>query len=125
MAVVGGQREVRRTLSATWVDLSVLCFEGARIAPLVYKEVQMIYDAGMISKIQKAKRYAQEVDRISFRSFEVTFRGDHDTYTVSYDQGQWSCQCNFFASRGVCSHTMTMERVLSGILPLPSEIPAS
>ena len=85
----------------------------------------MIYDAGMISKIQKAKRYAQEVDRISFDSFQVTFRGDHDTYTVSYDQGRWSCQCNFFTSRGVCSHTMTMERVLSGILPLPSEIPAS
>lgn len=85
----------------------------------------MIYDAGMISKIQKAKRYAQELDRISFDSFKVTFRGDHDTYTVSYDQGQWGCQCDFFVARGVCSHTMTMERVLNGMLPLPSETTAS
>jgi hypothetical protein len=85
----------------------------------------MIYDAGMISKIQKAKRYAQEMDRISFDSFQVTFRGDHNIYTVSYDQGQWNCQCNFFSARGVCSHTMTMERVLGGMLPLPSEEPAS
>jgi len=85
----------------------------------------VIYDAGMISKIQKAKRYAEEMDRIVFLRFEVTFRGDHDTYTVSYDQGRWSCQCNFFASRGVCSHTMTMERVLSGMVPLPSEMPVS
>ena len=83
-----------------------------------------MYDAGMISKIQKAKRYAQELDRIRVRSFRVIFRGDHDTYTVSYDEGRWGCQCNFFASRGVCSHTMTMERVLSGMLPSPSEVEA-
>ena len=77
----------------------------------------MIYDTGMISKIQKAKRYAEEPDRISFDSFQVTFRGDHDTYIVSYDQGRWSCQCNFFASRGVCSHTMALERILGAMLP--------
>jgi len=84
-----------------------------------------MYDTGMIGKIQKAKQYSQELDRISFNSFEVTFRGDHDTYTVSYDDGQWSCQCNFFASHGVCSHTMTMEHVLRGMLPPPSETPPS
>jgi len=83
-----------------------------------------MYDAGMISKIQKARRYAQELDRISVKSFQVTFRGDHDTYIVSYDQGRWSCQCNFFASRGVCSHTMTMERVLGRMLPSLSEMEA-
>jgi len=84
-----------------------------------------MYDTGMIGKIQKAKRYAQELDRISFRRFEVIFRGDHNTYIVSYDNGQWSCQCDFFASHGVCSHTMTMERILGGMLPLPSEVQAS
>lgn len=83
-----------------------------------------MYDTGMISKIQKARRYSQELDRISVQSFEVTFRGDHDTYVVSYDHGRWSCQCNFFASRGVCSHTMTMERVLRGMLPSLSEVEA-
>ena len=83
-----------------------------------------MYDAGMISKIQKAKRYAEELDRVSFSSFEVSMRGDHSTYTVSYDQGKWGCQCNFFASRGVCSHTMTMERALGVMLPLPTEAPA-
>ena len=84
-----------------------------------------MYDTGMIGKIEKAKRYAEETDRISFQSFQVIFRGDHDTYTVSYDNGHWSCQCNFFVSRGVCSHTMTMERVLGSMLPLPSEVPAT
>ncbi len=73
-------------------------------------------DSGMISKIQKARRYAEERDRITFDNFEVTFRGEHDTYRVSYRKGHWSCRCGFFAQRGVCSHTMALERILMGML---------
>jgi hypothetical protein len=80
-------------------------------------------DSGMIGKIQKAKRYAQEPERIRFEQFGVTFQGNHDTYTVTYEGGRWQCGCRFFASRGVCSHTMTLERLLGPMLPLqvPSE----
>jgi hypothetical protein len=77
-------------------------------------------DSGMISKIQKARRYAQERDRILFEDFDVTFRGEHDTYQVTYHNGRWSCECGFFAHRGVCSHTMALERVLMGML-VPEE----
>ena len=77
-------------------------------------------DSGMIGKIQKAKRYAQELERITFNEFQVTFKGNHDTYKVTYDEGQWSCGCNFFAKRGVCSHTMTLERIL-GVMLAPAE----
>jgi len=73
-------------------------------------------DSGMISKIQKAKRYAQERERIRFVGFEVSFRGDHNAYTVSYNRGQWHCGCHFFARRGICSHTMALERVLGEML---------
>jgi hypothetical protein len=77
-------------------------------------------DSGMIGKIQKAKRYAQELDRITFNEFQVTFRGNHDTYKITYDEGQWSCGCNFFAKRGICSHTMALERVM-GVMLAPAE----
>lgn len=73
-------------------------------------------DSGMISKIQKAKRYAQERERIHFVEFKATFRGDHNSYTVSYETGQWNCGCRFFAKRGVCSHTMALERILEVML---------
>ena len=79
-------------------------------------------DSGMISKIQKAKRYAQEPERVVFQSFSVTFDGEHSSYTVSYDQGEWSCECPFFSQRGVCSHTMAMERLLAPMIHLvPTE----
>jgi len=73
-------------------------------------------DSGMINKIQKARRYAEERDRIEFHRFEVTVRGDHGRHKVTYDEGKWSCDCGFFSRRGVCSHTMAMERILSEML---------
>ena len=73
-------------------------------------------DSGMVSKIEKSRRYAEETERVHFAEFKVVIRGDHNTYTVSYDDGSWACGCRFFAQRGVCSHTMAMERILSGML---------
>lgn len=74
-------------------------------------------DSAMIGKIQKARRYAEEPNRIVFSEFKVSLTGDHKRHTVAYNQGRWACDCDFFASRGVCSHTMAMERVLGGMLP--------
>jgi hypothetical protein len=70
----------------------------------------------MVSKIEKARRYAEEKDRVRFGQFEVAFRGGHADHMVRYDHGVWQCDCNFFAQRKVCSHTMAMERILSGML---------
>ncbi len=69
-------------------------------------------DYGMIGKIEKAKIYAEERDRIRFDSFEVAFQGNNNSHVVSYDHGTWICDCDFFASRAVCSHTMAIERLL-------------
>ncbi|MFQ6000871.1 MAG: SWIM zinc finger family protein [Anaerolineae bacterium] len=74
-------------------------------------------DSGMIGKIQKSKRYAEERHRIRFDEFKVTLEGDHATHLVSFQGGKWSCDCGFFARRGVCSHTMALERVLREMLP--------
>ena len=82
-------------------------------------------DSSMIGKIQKAKRYAQERERITFNEFQVTFTGNHNTYNTSYRAGQWSCECNFFAQRGVCSHTMAMEKILGVMLASAEEVEPS
>ena len=73
-------------------------------------------DSGMIGKILKAKQYAQERDRIEFTAFSVTLRGENSDHQVTYDRGTWNCQCSFFVSHGVCSHTMALERVLDGMI---------
>ncbi len=73
--------------------------------------------SSLIGKIQKANRYAQEPERVSFQQFSASFKGEHDSYTVSYRDGSWQCSCNFFSGWGVCSHTMTIQKLLGVMVP--------
>ena len=73
--------------------------------------------SSLIGKIEKAKRYAQETERVTFSEFSLKFQGENDDYTISYKDGQWHCSCHFFSSWGVCSHTMAMEKILGKMLP--------
>lgn len=74
-------------------------------------------DSGLVSKIEKAKRYAEERERILFTEFKVTFKGENNYHYVSYSDDGWHCDCSFFTARGFCSHTMALERVLERMLP--------
>jgi hypothetical protein len=76
-------------------------------------------DSGLISKIQKAKRYAEQRDRIHVETLTVTFNGDNNPHTVHFDHGNWQCDCDFFQTRGKCSHTIALEIILEGMLPEP------
>jgi hypothetical protein len=73
--------------------------------------------SSLIGKIEKAKLYAQEKDRVTFSDFTVKFRGENDNYEVSYRDNKWHCTCNFFSSWGTCSHTMALEKILGNMLP--------
>jgi hypothetical protein len=73
-------------------------------------------DYGMIGKIDKAKRYAQERSRIHIEQLTVTFEGENNSHTVHFKNGEWQCDCDFFHSRGRCSHTMAMEIILEGMI---------
>jgi hypothetical protein len=68
--------------------------------------------SSLISKIEKAKRYAEEPQRITFQGLEVRFRGDNDSHTVSLRGDEWSCQCEHFHTSGLCAHVMTLQRLL-------------
>lgn len=73
--------------------------------------------SSMIGKIEKAKRYAEEKDRISFTNFSAKFRGENDSYETSYHDGKWNCTCHFFSTWETCSHTMALEKILTEMLP--------
>jgi len=73
--------------------------------------------SSLIGKIEKAKIYAQEKDRITFFDLSVKFRGGSDDYIVGYHEGKWNCTCAFFSNWGTCSHTMALEKILDNMLP--------
>jgi len=77
-------------------------------------------DYALIGKIEKAKMYASEPERIQFDDFSVRLLGDNESvHHVQFKEGKWQCGCLFFKTRGFCSHTMTMERVLGDMITQP------
>jgi hypothetical protein len=72
----------------------------------------------MISKIEKARRYAAEPERVKFQRFEVRFQGTHDEYTVTMDGADFTCTCHFFEAQqlSTCCHIMALQRMLEAMM---------
>jgi hypothetical protein len=78
-------------------------------------------DSGMIGKIEKAKRYAEEHTRFRFNSFDLTFHGENNNHQVKYENGKFQCDCEFFITHQRCGHTMALEIILKDMIPAPIE----
>ena len=74
-------------------------------------------DTGLIGKIQKAKMYAEQPERIKFESLRVRFNGTNNDHTVTLEEEAWHCTCDFFQTRQRCSHTMALETLFEEMLP--------
>ena len=80
-------------------------------------------DSSIIGKIEKARQYAEQKNRVNITSFAATFKGNHNQYDVRFEDGGWRCECHFFATREVCSHTMALQRILDEMLtPQPEPL---
>jgi hypothetical protein len=75
-------------------------------------------NSSLIGKIEKAKRYAEERERMQFSSLSVHFHGENDDHEVSFADEKWTCSCEFFEGHGACAHTMALEHVLENMLPI-------
>ncbi|MFN3741763.1 MAG: hypothetical protein ACK4VW_03700 [Anaerolineales bacterium] len=73
-------------------------------------------DYGLIGKIEKAKRYAQEPHRFKFQRFDLTFHGDNNDHHLHFENGNLQCDCEFFITHQRCSHTMAIEQVFKDML---------
>ena len=80
-------------------------------------------DSSLIGKVEKARRYAQEQDRVQFREFALRFRGDHQAHEVTFREGTWACTCGYFPTHKACSHTMAVERMLRGMVATSPLVP--
>ena len=73
---------------------------------------------GMIGKIEKARRYAEEKGRVTFNSFVAEFKGENDDHQLEYQDGKLACSCLFFTGHSFCSHSMALQRILGDMLPV-------
>ncbi len=71
----------------------------------------------MIGKIEKARIYAHEPQRVTIRTLRATFRGSNSTHLITLDEDQhWTCDCEFFAAWGTCQHVMATQKILDLML---------
>jgi hypothetical protein len=73
--------------------------------------------SSVIGKIEKANRYARELDRITIDQLSLTFRGDNDTHRVSLDVDRWQCTCHYFESWKTCVHVLALQKIMGQMLP--------
>lgn len=85
--------------------------------PMLKRE-PMPYASGqnIVSDVKKAKRYSEELERITITNFSATVVGDNKDHQVTYEEGTWGSDSAYFKSHGVCAYTMTMERLLKGMV---------
>jgi hypothetical protein len=73
-------------------------------------------DYGLIGKLEKAKRYAEDRKRFRFNQFDLTFHGDNGEHHVTYSNGTFGCDCEFFLTHKRCSHSMALEILLKDMI---------
>lgn len=73
-------------------------------------------DYGLIGKLEKAKRYAEDRKRFRFDKFELTFHGDNNEHLVKYNDGVFQCDCEFFLTHKRCGHSMALEILLKDMI---------
>lgn len=76
-------------------------------------------DYGLIGKLEKAKRYAEDRTRFRFDKFELTFHGDNNDHKVSFSDGKFQCDCEFFLTHDRCGHSMALEILFKDMIPVP------
>ena len=78
--------------------------------------------SSLIGKVEKANRYARELDRVTIDRLSLIFRGDNDTHHVRLDGEHWQCTCHFFASWGSCVHLLALQKILGVMLPEEAQV---
>lgn len=77
----------------------------------------------LIGKIEKARRYAQEPERIALDEITARFHGGNNEHKVRLANNHWTCDCEVFHLRHVCAHVMTMQKVLEPMLSAEAREP--
>lgn len=79
----------------------------------------------LIGKIEKARHYAEQPERIEIIALRANFRSSNGLHAISLSDGHWSCDCESFRKTATCQHVMAVQKVLDLMLtPAARELEA-
>jgi len=79
-------------------------------------ETEHRLNSSFISKVEKARRYAEEPERVRFQEFDVEFRGENSTHRVTMRGTEFTDTSHSFQTLGTSSHIMALQKVLAPML---------
>lgn len=90
------------------VKLIELTLENRNLLPLKIVEMVTKDDEIMQEKINKAKKYSIEKERIIRLVDKIELHSDHGIRTIVVENENYTCDCDFYKKNGTCSHIMTV-----------------
>lgn len=76
------------------------------------REEQKKLVQSLLRKIEKARNYISEPERFVQTHRNVTLRSEHGIRTLALEEGEWKCDCDFFTTHHICSHSIATEEYL-------------
>lgn len=101
------------------VELIELSFENRDEMPKILNDkVNMLGDLSekLLRKEEKSKRYLNELERFNLDNLGVTINSEHGVRNVKYEEGEFSCTCEFYKDYGTCSHIMAVEQLVDKLV---------
>ena len=91
---------------------------GAELAASSSASLEEAYmHSDLIGKIEKARRYATEPERIAIGEMKASFRGGNNDHLITLSNGHWLCDCSFFRTWQTCAHVMAFQKIFDPMLP--------
>lgn len=72
----------------------------------------------LIGKIEKARQYAYEPERIVIEELHARFHGSNNDHIITLTEDHWTCDCRTFDTWGTCAHIMALQKILYPMLPV-------
>jgi nucleoside-triphosphatase THEP1 len=63
----------------------------------------------LLHKIRKAQAYVKTPERFTRQGDRITLNSMHGVRTLTRDDQEWLCDCDFFVKHRVCSHALAVE----------------
>lgn len=76
--------------------------------PLQIVDMLTKNDEIMQRKISKALRYSSDINRFNIQDNFIDLHSEHGLRKIKYENGTYSCDCDFYKENGTCSHIMAI-----------------
>lgn len=90
------------------VNLIEITFDNRDSLPIQLVELLTKGEEQIQRKIEKAKKYSTELERVEVLDDKIIIHSEHGTRTIKKEADKYVCDCEFYQTNHTCSHIMAI-----------------